>query len=154
MKQLKGLHKIVAREMCAGIALHDICQVRGLDYKKWQRITNSTLFQVELTRLQQRADDSFLEQLEEQEDNVFLLMKRSAGKVAQQLLDEAENYEENATPSSRIKACTEVLGILGYGKNKREDNVSVNIVISQDKLDALQSPAPKPKEMPDTIRET
>ena len=150
MAGLKNLHKIVARELVAGISLRDICHARQLSYTSWCKIVGSTMFQAEQLRLQALVEEDFLDAMAE--DPVMTILRHGAPIAAQSLVDEASSDEDTASPGSRIAASKEILNQLGYG-GKRENVPVININLSKNKMEIALGEGSLLSPQPDTIDE-
>ena len=135
MKALTPIHRLVASELALGFKLQEICAVRQLDLESWRRITNGKVFQVEVKKLGEAIEEQLIQ--DAGDDPALQKLKAAKMTAVNRLIDETDNFDEDASASTRIQASTQILDRTGIGK-KQEDRVpAVVINIQGAKADML-----------------
>lgn len=138
MKEIKSVHRTVARYLALGIPLSNVCESLGLNLSTWRQISAQELFKAEVKRIEGEIESQFVE--EQSSDPVFLELKAASRQAAKRLTEEVNNFDPDtgASAATRIKAATSVLDRIGLtGVTDQRPQTMINIQISQAKADLL-----------------
>lgn len=136
-----GKHRLVITLLATGkYTLKAICEKYNLNYDWMKKVAGSELFQRELARAREKFQDELL--AKELEDPAMQALRQSAGRAAEVLVSEMDNYnpDSGASAATRIKAADSILDRIGLAAPKsqeREAAPQVVINISTEKLEKL-----------------